>query len=143
MNLHSQANDMAQTLFIPADLAPGDSKSADFDVATVEIVRVASRDDPFFEVAYARLWEQFGAAHEIETRTALGRRLAWDPARPRDGLAMRYDLLLLRDAAGGFVAARDHTGKRICSPDDGHRPWPERSGHVCPVHPIGCPRHLG
>lgn len=100
---------MAQTLFIPGDLAPGDSKSAEFDVAGVEIVRVGSRDDPSFEVAYARLWEQFGAAHEIETRMVLGRRLAWDPAQPRDGLAMRYDLLLLRDAAGAFVAARDHT----------------------------------
>ncbi len=100
---------MAQTSFIPTDLAPGDAKSAAFDPAGVEVVRVRSRDDPFFEVSYERLWDEFGAAHEIETRTVLGRRLAWDAAQPRDGFAMRYDLFLVRDAAGGFVAARDHT----------------------------------
>lgn len=109
MNFASHANDMAQTSFIPSDLAPGDGKSAAFDVSSVEVVRVSAGDDPLFEAAYARLWEQFGAADEIETREVLARRLAWDPALPRDGLAMRYDLLLVRDRAGGFVATRDHT----------------------------------
>ncbi|MGB8170603.1 MAG: hypothetical protein WCF18_24075 [Chthoniobacteraceae bacterium] len=95
--------------FIPADLAPGDAKSAEFDTARVDVVCVPAREDPRFEFAYARLWEQFGASDEIETREVLGRRLAWDAAQPRDGFAMRYDLLLLRDGAGAFVAARDHT----------------------------------
>lgn len=109
MNFPAHANDMAQTSFILSDLAPGDQKSAAFDVSSVEVARVSSGNDPLFEVAYARLWEQFGPADEIETRAVLGRRLAWDPAQPRDGLAMRYDLLLVRDRVGAFVAARDHT----------------------------------
>lgn len=100
---------MANFLFDPADLAPGDAKSAAFDASQVSVARVASRDDPLFEQAYARLWEQFGAAAEIETREVLGRRLAWNPAQPRDGFAMKYDLLLVRNLAGNFAAARDHT----------------------------------
>lgn len=100
---------MAPFPFNPADLAPGDGKSVAFDPAGVEVVRVSSRDDPLFEFAYARLWEQFGAANEIETREVLGRRLAWDAGKPRDGFAMRYDLLVVRDGSGAFVAARDHT----------------------------------
>lgn len=100
---------MAHYLFNPADLAPGDAKSATFEPATVAVQRVTSRDDPWFEFAYARLWAQFGASGEIETREVLGRRLAWDAAPRRDGFAMRYDLLLVRDPGGAFVAARDHT----------------------------------
>jgi len=99
---------MAKFSFLTTDLAPGDARSAEFDTARVELARVASREDPLFEFAYARLWEQFGAAHEIESREVLGRRLAWDAAVPRAGFAMRYDLLLAR-SAGEFVAARDHT----------------------------------
>jgi hypothetical protein len=94
--------------FIPADLAPGDARSAEFDTGSVEIARVESAEDPRFEFAYARLWEQFGASHEIESRAVLGRRLAWNAAEPRAGLAMRYDLLAVQ-SAGAFVAARDHT----------------------------------
>lgn len=100
---------MAHFLFDPADLAPGDAKSAAFDVTQVEVRRIAAPDDPLFEQAYARLWEQFGSSDEIESREVLGRRLAWDPAQPRDGFAMQYDLLLVRDRAGAFAAARDHT----------------------------------
>ena len=100
MNFPAHANDMAQTSFILSDLAPGDQKSAAFDVSSVEVARVSSGNDPLFEVAYARLWEQFGPSDEIETRAVLGRRLAWDPAQPRDGLAKRYGLLLGGDRGG-------------------------------------------
>jgi GNAT superfamily N-acetyltransferase len=100
---------MAHFPFHPADLAPGDGKSAAFDAGSVEVARVTSRDEPLFEFAYARLWAQFGAAAEMETREVLVRRLAWDATQPRDGFAMRYDLLVVRDRAGAFVAARDHT----------------------------------
>ncbi len=100
---------MAQFPFNPADLAPGDAKSAAFDGTALDVARVSSRDDPLFEFAYARLWEQFGPSDEIETREVLGHRLAWDAAQPRGGFAMRYDLLLVRDGEGAFVAARDHT----------------------------------
>ena len=100
---------MAQFCFNAADLAPGDGKSAAFDTTSVEVALVRSREDPLFEFAYARLWAQFGASAEIETREVLGHRLAWDPAQPHDGFAMRYDLVVVRERGGGFVAARDHT----------------------------------
>jgi hypothetical protein len=100
---------MAQFLFDPADLAPGDTKSATFDTSLVTVESVTSLEDPLFEQAYAQLWEQFGAKDEVETREVLARRLAWDPAQPRDGLAMKYDLLLMRDRARRFAAVRDHT----------------------------------
>jgi GNAT superfamily N-acetyltransferase len=99
---------MAPYSFIFPDLAPGDQKSAALDVDALEVARVQALDDPLFELAYARLWEQFGAADEIETREVLGRRLGWAAAQRRDGFAMRYDLLLLR-SGGEFVATRDHT----------------------------------
>lgn len=108
MSFRSEANDMAPFSMIPADLAPGDLRSREFDLSQLEIARVSSLADPLFEIAYGRLWEQFGAAHEVETREVLGRRLAWDPARVVEGFALRYDLVLAR--RGGEVAAvRDHT----------------------------------
>lgn len=96
-------------VFAPEDLAPGDGKSTGFDPATVRVDRVTSREDPLFEFAYERLWAQFGAANEIETRDVLGWRLTWDPAQRRDDLALLYELVLVRDLEGNFVAARDHT----------------------------------
>jgi len=99
---------MAHFRFDPADLVPSDRRAAAFDPAQVTVDRVDSADDPLFEQAYARLWEQFGEADEMETREVLGRRLKWDPAQPHDGFAMRYDLLLARDRAGNFAAVRDH-----------------------------------
>jgi GNAT superfamily N-acetyltransferase len=98
---------MALFSFIPADLAPGDSKSATLETAGISVEPVRSLDDPLFEIAYARLWEQFGAAHEVESREVLGRRLTWDAAQPRAGFAMCYDLLLVR-RGGEFAAVRDH-----------------------------------
>ena len=99
---------MAKFAFLPADFAPGDAKSAEFDPSQVEVTRIGSLDDPLFEFTYGRLWEQFGPAGELESRAVLGRRMAWDAAQPRAGFAMRYDLLLVR-SGGEFVAARDHT----------------------------------
>lgn len=109
MNVTRLATPMPPLAFNPADLAPGDTKSAALDVTGLEVARVPSADDPLFEIAYSHLWEQFGAAHELETREVLGRRLGWDPAVPCEGFTMRYDLLLVR-SGGVFVAVRDHTG---------------------------------
>ncbi len=94
--------------FDPADLAPGDGKSASLDVSQFELRRVNSIGDPRFAQAYATLWQQFGAAQELESAEVLGRRLAWPPGAGPDGLAMRYELVLaLRE--GAIVAVRDHT----------------------------------
>jgi GNAT superfamily N-acetyltransferase len=108
MSLHTHANDMAQFSFIASDLAPGDLRSTEFDTSNIEVSRITSLDDPLFEIAYEQLWAQFGAANEVESREVLGRRMSWDAAVPRSGLAMRYDLLLVQ-CRGQFVAVRDHT----------------------------------
>ena len=107
MTFRAHANAMPRFSFSPADLAPGDTSSAALDTAEITIDSVHSLDDPLFALAYARMWEQFGAAHEVESRDVLGRRLAWDASRPRDGFAMGYDLLLVRHG-GKFAAVRDH-----------------------------------
>ncbi|MEA3212085.1 MAG: hypothetical protein QOE70_5142 [Chthoniobacter sp.] len=99
---------MAHYRFDAGDLAPGDARSAAFDAGQIEVIRVPSAADPLFAQAYGRLWAQFGAAAEIETPEVLGRRLAWDPAVPRAGFSMLYDLLVVR-SSGAFVAVRDHT----------------------------------
>lgn len=84
----------------PSDLAPGDGKSAAFDLAACEVARIRSADDPLFEIAYARLWEEFGAQDEMERRETLAARFA----APH----LHYEILLVR-RAGEFLAVRDHT----------------------------------
>jgi GNAT superfamily N-acetyltransferase len=85
-----------------ADLAPGDQRSRELDLAAFEIHAIRSPADPLFAEAYDRLWQEFGAKHEVETADVLAQRLAdTDPA-------MRYKLVLVRKA-GQFAAVRDHT----------------------------------
>lgn len=84
-----------------ADLAPGDAKSAALDLASFEVHRIRSIDDPWFEPAYAPLWEEFGAKHEMERRETLAARFQLVPR-------MRYEMVLVRQG-GVFAAARDHT----------------------------------
>jgi hypothetical protein len=92
----------------PGDLAPGDAWAADFDWHRVALHRVRSADDPRFARAYELLWREFGAQHEVEQRSVLEARLAWRPAAPVDGCALRYELLVV-ERAGEIVAVRDHT----------------------------------
>ena len=88
----------------PQDLAPGDLRSASLDLARFSIAHIRSVDDPLFETAYALLWAEFGARHEMERRETLERRLALAPQ-------MRYELLLVQHA-GRPAAVRDHTAIR-------------------------------
>ena len=84
-----------------SDLAPGDSKSAALDLAQFDVARIRSTKDPLFEVAYARLWDEFGTKNEMELRDALDLRFRLAPR-------ILYEMLLVqRD--GEFVAVRDHT----------------------------------
>lgn len=101
---------MAQIVFSPADLAPGDARSSAFDLASFHFDRIRSMDDPLFEFAYTRLWKEFGARAEMESREALERRFH---LRPR----MLYEMILVRRGAE-FVAVRDHTA--IIARDGGH-----------------------
>ena len=84
-----------------SDLAPGDSKSAALDLTVFDIARIRSVDDPLFDLAYERLWEEFGAKHEMELRETLDQRFRLAPR-------LLYEMLLVR-RDGEFVAVRDHT----------------------------------
>jgi GNAT superfamily N-acetyltransferase len=95
------------------DLSPGDRADAASDWSDVRVHHVRDAGDPDFSIAYERLWLEFGARGEMETREVIAERLAWDPAKPfawgpAGRMALAYELLLLR--SGGSVAAlRDHT----------------------------------
>ena len=94
--------------FLPADLASGDARALELDRRKFDIVRIHSSDDPLFNVAYARLWSEFGAQHEMESRAVIARRLDWHPATAVSDCWLRYEMFLVR-RQGQFVAARDHT----------------------------------
>jgi GNAT superfamily N-acetyltransferase len=92
---------MDPSLLTPDLLAPGDHKSASLDPAQFQWTRIRSIADPLFEAAYTALWNEFGAAHEMETREVLS-------ARFRQGPSMRYEMVLAqRD--GVIAAIRDQT----------------------------------
>lgn len=93
---------------IPADLAPGDAKSAALDATGYELHRIRDPGNAEFGLAYGALWDEFGAHGEMETLDVITRRLRWNPATLTHGCALLYELLLVtRD--GAFVGVRDHT----------------------------------
>lgn len=92
----------------PEDLAPGDQKSLQRDWSDVDLHRVGSTEDPFFDIAFGSLWSEFGAIGEIEQASVLGMRMQWDPAQMVNGCAMRYRMMLVT-SGGAFAAVRDHT----------------------------------
>jgi GNAT superfamily N-acetyltransferase len=103
------------------DLAPGDRSAAAQDWSDLRVRRVRDGDDPDFAAAYERLWAEFGPRGEMETRTVIRERLAWDPARPHGATALAYELIVLR--RGGEIAAlRDHTA--VVRLDAAGRPRP-------------------
>ncbi|HWN96618.1 MAG TPA: hypothetical protein VNT99_16435 [Methylomirabilota bacterium] len=99
--------------FLPADLASGDARSLELDRREFDIVPIRSGDDPLFDVAYERLWTEFGAQHEMESREVIARRLDWQPAALLGNCWLRYEMFLVR-RQGDFVAVRDHTAIVKC-----------------------------
>ena len=93
---------------IPAHLAPGDTKSLEGDWSEIELHRIQSHADPFFDMAFGALWEEFGAKGEMEQAGVIADRLKWQPCEPRNGASLRYALVLFT-YRGEFVAVRDHT----------------------------------
>jgi GNAT superfamily N-acetyltransferase len=89
------------SILTPDLLAPGDQKSASLDPAQFAWNRIRSAADPLFETAYAALWAEFGAMHEMETPDVLARRFEQDAA-------MRYEMVLARKD-GAIAAVRDQT----------------------------------
>lgn len=92
---------MDLALLTPDLLAPGDGKSAGLSPSEFSWSQIRSAEDPLFEMAYTTLWQEFGAAHEMETREVIAARL-------RGAHGLRYEILLVR-ADGALVAVRDHT----------------------------------
>ena len=97
-----------QPWMIPEHLAPGDAKSLEGDWAGMELHRITSAEDPFFEMAFGALCAEFGDAGEMEQASVIARRLQWLPEQLINGASMQYALQLVTHA-GGFVAVRDHT----------------------------------
>jgi len=105
------------------DLAPGDAHFGTRDWSDLRVHRVRAPDDPDFDVAYDRLWNEFGARGEMERRAVIADRLAWDPAQPLAGAALDYELLVLR-RGDASVALRDHSAV-VCLDAPGRpRPGP-------------------
>lgn len=99
---------MLQSWMIPADLAPGDAKSLERDWSEMELHRVESTEDPYFDEAFGALWAEFGESGEVEQSDVLATRMKWDGHTMINGCALRYRMMLLR-AGGSFAAVRDHT----------------------------------
>ena len=92
----------------PEHLAPGDTKSLQGDWSGIELHEIRSTEDPFFKTAFDALWNEFGAAGEMEQADVIAARMQWHPSKPRDGTALLYAMqLVLRN--GEFVAVRDQT----------------------------------
>lgn len=99
---------MLQPWMTPADLAPGDAKSARMDWSGFELHRIRSIDDSHFPTAFNALWDEFGEKDEVEQADVLARRMEWDPSSLTNGCALLYELLLVTHERE-FVGVRDHT----------------------------------
>lgn len=92
----------------PEHLAPGDTKSLQGDWSGLELHSIRSTDDPFFETAFGALWEEFGAAGEMEQAGVIAERMKWQPSQMHEEAALLYAMHLIT-RNGEFVAVRDHT----------------------------------
>jgi hypothetical protein len=99
---------MLQPWMIPADLAPGDTRSLERDWSGLVLHRVESADDPLFDRAFGALWAEFGASGEVEQASVLARRMLWTGGTMTNGCALRYRLMIL-ECDGKIAAVRDHT----------------------------------
>jgi hypothetical protein len=102
------AGDDTSMQFLPADLAPGDTRSMELPARDLNVVRIHSSDHPLFAAAYAGLWTEFGPLDEMEPRVVIEQRLAWYPAAAVNGCWLRYEMVLVQQR-GQPVAVRDHT----------------------------------
>jgi hypothetical protein len=109
--------DPAPPELIRGDLAPGDGSAIDFDWSGIGLVRIRRPDHPLFRSAYRRLWEEFGPRGEMEKQAVIETRLAWHPARPINGHALLYEMIVV-ESRGEILAVRDHTAI-VARPPDG------------------------
>jgi hypothetical protein len=92
----------------PADLSPGDARSAGFDFSPFTLHLISRHDDPVFEPAYQRLWDEFASHDSMEQRGVIISRLKWDPAQPIDRWCFLYRMIAICHA-GKPIAVRDCT----------------------------------
>ncbi|MBX7156961.1 MAG: hypothetical protein K1X66_01050 [Verrucomicrobiae bacterium] len=103
---------MLPDFLIPKDLAPGDRRVLESDWSGLRLHRVESDADPVFELAYEKLWQEFGHRNEVETRETLARRMRWDPRQSFRGCHLLYQMMVFFWEQAGkkeFMAVRDHT----------------------------------
>jgi hypothetical protein len=94
--------------FIPEDLAPGDKKALELNYRDFQIARICSSAHPLFDLAYERLWAEFGSHHTVEPREVIEQRLAWHPAATIGNHRLRYEMILVQQQ-NQFAAVRDHS----------------------------------
>lgn len=99
---------MIPLLPLIADLAPGDRRCASFDWSGLDLRRITSATDPWFDAAYECLWREFGPRGEMEQRRVIEDRLAWHPVRWRGDVALTYEMLAVT-RGDSLVAVRDHS----------------------------------
>lgn len=92
----------------PEHLAPGDSKSLVGDWSGFELHTIRSADDPLFDAAFGALWEEFGAAGEMERAAVIASRMKWHPSQFHNEAALLYAMQLIT-RNGEFVGVRDQT----------------------------------
>lgn len=102
-----------------SDLAPGDTRSRDYDWSDTRVHRIRSVDHPWFERVYQRLWAEFGGRAEMEERSVIEARLRWQPAEPGSGHALLYEMIAIERGAE-LIAVRDHSA--ILRPAEGDEP---------------------
>ena len=94
-----------------------------FSPLTISTVR--STRHPLFRAAYDRLWEEFGAANEMESEEVLNRRFEWYPCTRVGGAALRYEMAVVTRGRE-LIAVRDHVAIV--------RPLSQGGGHAATVH---------
>jgi hypothetical protein len=91
-----------------ADLAPGDRGAAGYDWCGKRIHRIRSAEHAWFERAYERLWQEFGARAEMEERAVIEGRLRWRPSEPVGGHALPLRARRDRRRRGSDRRPRSH-----------------------------------
>ena len=98
---------MSDNSFLPDDLAPGDQRLLPLDFSTLTFHRIRSTAHPKFNEGYEQLWKEFGAAHEMESRSVIESRLAWPESTAMNGRWLRYEMSVVTQGSR-WVASRDH-----------------------------------
>lgn len=98
---------MTPIQFLPDDLSPGDQRFLPLDFSHLTAGRVSGAQDPLLQRGYDRLWQEFGAHHEMESKEVIESRLLWHPASLIQNRWFRYEMVVLTHGED-LVAVRDH-----------------------------------